>query len=211
MSRLVENRSHFQGLESFDGIAEVVEGKHALFLLGIKDLLKANALLLDERASGNLSKYFRGLTEQLVVAEEVVRRLSVRLHLPDISELGVDQIGALREHMPAFRDKLLGAIGNEELLLAEREAMVERLTDVLIDEFFDYVSEARARKQSGARSTSRVWNLMQLMLSPLLGHTNAHRFFGWLGEPSAAPEMMLMELHNMRRLSAGAKATRTDA
>jgi hypothetical protein len=84
MSRLVTNRDHFRGSGSFDGVAEVVEGKHALFLFALKDKLGASAILLDDRATATISRYFSGLTEQLALAEEVVHRLAVRLHLPDV-------------------------------------------------------------------------------------------------------------------------------
>jgi hypothetical protein len=198
MSRLVENRDHFRGSESFDGIAEVVEGKHTLFLFGLKDLLKSNALLLDNRASDSLSRYFGGLTEQLVVAEDVVRQLALRLHLPDIGELRVDQIEALRQHMPAFRARLLRAVGDEQLLLAEREEMIERLTNVLIDEFFDYVSSMREKRPPRTASPGRVWKLKELVLAPVLGRANAHRFFGWGGAPTTPPELILMELHKIK-------------
>ena len=199
MSRLVENRDHFRGSESFDGIVEVVEGKHALFLFGLKDLLKANALLLDRRATNNLSKYFSGLTEQLVVAEDVVRQLTLKLHLPDVGELGIDQIQTLRKSMPAFRARLLRAVGNEQLLFAEREEMVERLTNTLIDEFFEYVSNMRTKRRQGSAPSTKVWKLKELMLAPVLGRANAHRFFGWAGQPPTPPELILMELHRMKR------------
>jgi len=198
MARLVDNREHFRGGNSFDGIAEVVEGKHALFLFGLKDLLGAEGILLDERGAGNVSKYFRNLVGQLLVAEEVVRNLTVRLHLPDIAELDMEQIESVRRHMPAFRDRLLAAAGDEQIMFDERDAMVERLTNLLMDEFFDYIWDIRAAKRdnSGPR---RVWSLLQLALPTIITRRNAARFFGWAGQDAAAPEMILMKLQMLRR------------
>ncbi|HUY47089.1 MAG TPA: hypothetical protein VMV92_15375 [Streptosporangiaceae bacterium] len=209
MSRLVTNRTFFRGSDAFDGVAEVVEGKNALFLFALKDLLGAKALLLDDRATVNVSRYFTTLTSQFTLAEDVVKRLAVRLHLPDIAELRVDQIESLRHHMPAFRARLLSASGDDQLLFYEREEMVERITNLLIDEFFDYVHSMRDSVTMKRRHAQPGWSFLQLMLAPLLTQSNSARFFGWSGETPTAPEMMLLELHQIQHeQSTGAMSPR---
>lgn len=205
MSRLVTNRDFFRGSDAFDGVAEVVEGKNALFLFALKDVLGAQALLLDDRATSSVAKYLTTLTQQIVVAEDVIKRLAVKLHLPDIAELRADQIESLRAHMPAFRARLLSAVGDEQLLFYEREEMVERITNLLIDDFFEYVESMRGPRGKERHGAGRAWSFLQLMLAPVLAKSNAERFFGWSGNASTAPEIMLLELHRIQQ------ATSSDA
>jgi hypothetical protein len=199
MARLVENREHFRGPESFDGISEVVEGKHTLFLFGLKDHLQTNGILLDQRGAGNVQRYFKGLVGQLLVAEDVVQQVAVRLHLPDAATLDIDQIESARRHIPPFRDRLLRSMGNEELLFDERDAMVERLTSLIVDEFFDYMWEVRQDQRRSGPEKARAWSFLQLVLPPILSRRNASRFFGWSGSKPTAPEMILVELQRMSR------------
>jgi hypothetical protein len=108
--------------------------------------------------------------------------------------------------MPAFRKRLLDAVGNEQVLFDEREFMVEQLTDQLVGEFFDYmwtVRERRSGRPSESRAENRAWNMLHLVLSPILGKANASRFFGWEGRTATPPEMILMELQRIRRKANG--------
>lgn len=205
--RLMDNRNKFvQGRvpDPFDGITELVVGKHVLWWVALQEQLEAKGILLEPEAARNTAHYFDTLRAPYIAAEAVTE-IAIRLHLPDLALLTIAQIADVRAVMPDFRDELMAEISALDQPYTAVGSVIDTVVDSVVER---YLSQAEAGPSRSTRhflpdpSQSR-WTAAMLRV-PVLGSVMRGSFLGWTnaGEPERAPDLLLL-----RRLRAhGASA-----
>jgi len=209
--RLVEASSIFRPARSssYDGITEMVHGKQAIWRFAVAQKLQANRVLLERQTQRGLTRFVSDLMRYEEFEAKVIERISSRLDLPDVSQLDIDDIVKCRSFMPAFRSKLLERTRDsyDEVFLTR---MVDQVADAIVNEFLDVIQSLApnvvliggkriAIPKDPADARSRKWDLMQLMLAPLIASKYARYFFKWTDEAeSRAPLLLLMQLRTAR-------------
>lgn len=185
LDRLMANRVKFLGDAggSFDGITEIVLGKQAFWHFELCDELQADGLLYDNASSRNLGRFVSNLLGRLSEADEVVKELTLRLNLPDVSAFSVEKLVACREHMPAFRadilNRLASVTGRPGVTSKE---LIDKVASAVVSDYHAYVHAARAGEASDAgaqRSVwTRLWSVVELLLrhAPVSPHQDASIF-----------------------------------
>lgn len=201
IDRLISNRAHFLKAESaptVEGIAEIVRGKHVLWTFALKDYFQASDILLDAANARSNQLFFQQLLGSSIVSttQDVLNAVSMRLNIPDVSQLNISQIEACRKFMPTFRDDLLAKIkmgGDSQL---DRAEVVKKTADAIVTNFIEYILKKSLSGQQGSQQTSdgSKWTLKQLMFPQEVG-ANKERFFKWEDKNDAmAPAMLLWKI-----------------
>ncbi|MGW3352676.1 hypothetical protein ACWDA3_56105 [Nonomuraea rubra] len=193
---------------SYDGITEVVLGKQTMWRFAVAQALNANRLLLERHGQASVTRFFSDLARYEEFEAKVIDQISTRLDLPDVSRLDIDAIATCRQFMPAFRAKLLETMQHkyDDMFLAK---MIERIADAIVNEFFDTLQTLgpNATMLAGKRvilpsvvQRDIKWDLLRLILSPVIAARYAKYYFKWLDAQSAAePMLLLMQLRSFRR------------
>jgi hypothetical protein len=198
IDRLMENRSYFLTSEtqvSTEGIAEIVRGKHVLWSFAMKEFLGANDILLDAVNAQNSMLFFTGLLAPSVVgiSNAIISEVSMRLNIPDVTQLSIEQIESCRTFMPAFRDDLIAKIKADGGFKFDRTEVIKKTADQIVDRFVGYMLEKKFTLESPDQTVS-TWTLNQLLFSQDI-QNNSDRFFKWDNlSTSSAPELLLWKL-----------------
>lgn len=200
IDRLMANRTHFLHSEnqvSVEGIAEIVRGKHVLWSFALKEFLGANDILLDAANAHNSMLFFTGLLDPSVVgvSQAIISEVTLRLHIPDVSNLTINQIETCRTFMPAFRDDLVAQVKAGGTFEFDRKEIIKKTADKIVDRFIDYMLEKQFSAENLDQTTS-TWTLDQLLFSQEI-RDNSDMFFKWQNEnASSAPELLLWKLRS---------------
>lgn len=206
IDRLTSCRSDFLGTEvagSFDGITEIVLGKHTILTFALNSHLQTRSILLDPVTEANNSRFFERLLFKTKIAEQVVQEVSIGLHIPDLSLLDIKNIQECRELMPAFRDRLFDDIeAGQTHLQTDRSMAIKQIADAIVDRFLEHLHE-KARQQSFFKAArTAAWSLAQMVLPKLITQDNSDRFFKWgSSAPPVTPELFLFRLRNVKKVS----------
>jgi hypothetical protein len=191
VGRLAEIRGRLlggQSRDSFDGVTEIVLGKHMLGSFGARELVGCTDLLLDPIGASSVQAYMNPLLGQSNLVAGVVDELQLSLPLPDVSLLAQDQIAECRDLMPAFRDEFLGLVRHSSTLDSANES-IARITAQLSS------LELEARQSAPFEG----WKLGSLTIPP----DALHRIFALLFAPveskeaEVPPGMLLLRLREM--------------
>jgi hypothetical protein len=195
--RLMDNRNKFlQGSvpEPFDGITELVIGKHVLWWLALQEQLETEGILLEPEAARNTMQYFDALRRPQI-ATEAVREIAIRLHLPDLSQLTMEQIADIRALMPGFRDALMAKISALERPFTDTPSVIDDIAHAVVEQYLSQAETGsiRSKRPFLPDPKSSRWTAAMLRI-PVLGSVMRSRFLGWTeaGEPDKAPDLLLL-------------------
>ena len=204
IDRLNSSRREFLGVEdagSFDGITEIVLGKHVIWTFALNSYLDTRNIILDPATEANNLRFFRKLLAKTQIAEEVIQEISVSLHIPDLSLLNISQIESCRSYMPAFREKLLSNIDTtESSYFVGRPVLIKQISGAIVDDFLEYLQEQAQKPKLFKTPKELFWNLAQLVLSRIITEKNKDRFFKWNDDKQTnAPELLLLKLRDIKK------------
>lgn len=200
--RVMEQREFFLKGEgkSFDGITEIVLGRHAMWRFAIAETLGANRLLVDSTEQRDFEYYFSDLFRYEDFESKVIGEIAHKLQLPDVSTLSTEEIERCRKLMPAFRDRLLRETRDkyDSLLLPD---LVARIGETIVHEFHDVLLRRDLKhvrvlgKQvvlPSSMGREAYWDLLQLILQPVVLTKYLHLFFQWRRDATNVPPLLLL-------------------
>jgi hypothetical protein len=178
-------------------------------MFAIRQRVEATGILLDPNAAGNTAQYFAELLRPRAL-EEVVRQLAIRLELPDLSQMTMDQIADCRRVMPGFRDEVMGQVAKLETPLADSGSVIDSVVNTIVNRYGEYMAEmeSQRRRRSFLPSWREVaWQAAALHI-PVLHSPENLRFFGFGdGEHSRVPpELLLLQRIGLQGPHSGADA-----
>jgi hypothetical protein len=182
-----------QAASSFDGVTEVVLGKHLLGSLGVRALVECSDLLLDPIAADAVTRYLDPLFAKSNLISGAIEELQPRLALPDVSLLDQDQIEECRRLMPSFRKELVEQV-NHASSIESASSSIEKITDELVARYEEVAAGGDAANTNG-------WRLGRLKIpDDALGRIY-ELLFGSLegGEDAIQPGMLLLRLLEFSR------------
>lgn len=197
MRRLIEGRAAFLGAaaaSSFDGVTEIVLGKHTLGTFAMRELTGCDDILLDPLTAETVKGFMNPLIERSQVAEGAVEEIKYRLALPDVSELAQEQIVECRRLMPAFRAELFEHVDARSPLMS-----VEEARRTAIDELLGRYREEIVRTGAAGDTSSGGWSLAQLAVPDDKVERIARIFFGHAPDQDQPlpPALLLLRLRNI--------------
>ena len=200
MRRLIEGRAAFLGAAaagSFDGVTEIVLGKHTLGTFAMRELTGCDDILLDPLMAETVKGFMNPLIERSRVAEGAVEEIQYRLALPDVSELAQEQIVECRRLMPAFRAELFEHVDASSPLMS-----VEEARRAAIDELLARYREEIERTGASDDALSGGWSLAQLAVPDDAVDRIARTFFGYAPDQDQPPPPPALLLLRLRQLAA---------
>ena len=182
-----------QAASSFDGVTEVVLGKHLLGSLGVRELVECSDLLLDPIGADTVTRYLDPLFTKSNLISGAIEELQPRLALPDISLLDQDQIEECRRLMPSFRKELVERV-NHASSIESASSSIEKITDELVARYEEVATGGDAAKAKG-------WRLGRLKIPDDALRRIYEPLFGNLegGEGAIPPGMLLLRLLELSR------------
>jgi hypothetical protein len=215
--RLMEQRHVFLGDDAvqYDGITEIVVGRHTLWRFAVAQALGANRVLVEPRAQGTINQFFSDLDRYQKFESLVLHNLEYRLGLPDVSNLDAKELETCRKLMPDFRGLLLERTEGQ-YDEANLDAAVERVANEIAEAFLsitakleiqsiNILGKPRIVPVTGFREGS--WDVVQMLFAPVILLKYAKLFFDWRRDSDRlAPLLLLLKL---REISAK-KSLRSD-
>ena len=206
--RLMEQRNVFLGDEAneYDGITEIVLGRHTLWRFAVAQALGANRALVDPRAQGAMNQFFSDLDRYQKFESLVLRRIEYRLGLPDVSQLDMRDIEVCRDLMPSFREMLLDAAEGQYDELSLNDA-VERVATEITEAFLALTARLEIRTVSTRGRTwvvpasgfkEAAWDIVQMLFAPIILAKYTKLFFDWHRDGKRlAPLLLLLRLREI--------------
>lgn len=175
-----------QAASSFDGVTEVVLGKHLLGSLGVRELVECSDLLLDPIGADTVTRFLDPLFTKSNLISGAIEELQPRLALPDVSLLDQDQIEECRRLMPSFRKELVERV-NHASSIESASSSIKKITDELVARYEEVAAGGDAAKAQG-------WRLGRLKIPDDALRRIYEPLFGNLkgGEGAAIPPGMLL-------------------
>lgn len=157
MGLLMDRRALFLGGDRstrFDGVTEVVVGKHAVMHTLLAEELSAAAIMHDRDSAAGYSRFLADLANPAGLVAQIAASVAVELDLPEASALPDALYEDARRKLSQFRAYILERLRTSGPILAGDDAL-EDLRASVVREVVDAYLEHAARR--GRTRAHRPW------------------------------------------------------
>lgn len=167
MGLLMDRRALFLGGKKstrFDGVTEVIVGKHALMHTLLAEELSAAAIMHDRDSADGYARFLADLANPAGLVAQIAASVAVELDLPEASALPDELYDDARKKLSHFRSYILERLRSSGPILTGDEALEDLRASVVRDMVDAYLEYAARRGRAGTRRPwlRDLWQLRRL-------------------------------------------------
>lgn len=165
---LMARRVHFLGGERatrFDGVTEVVVGKHAVIHALLAAELSASAILHDRDSADGYARFLTDLLNPAGLVAQIASSVAIELDLPEASALPDSIYDDARKKLTRFRAYVLDRLRSTGPILLGDAALEDLRTTLVRDvvaAYSEYIATRPSRRMTGVPWVRDLWRLRRL-------------------------------------------------
>lgn len=161
---LVLLRKTFLGesFADFDGITEIINGKHVLFHAELAKHFGTVSLLHDTSTLSGYSEFISSLAPEVELADALSKRLVTEASFPDVTALPPETLQKARAHLNDFRQYLVGKV-EAKTIVRSSDLNLQTVKDEIVPEIVEEYQRVRTAQSSIEKHwSSRYWQFFRV-------------------------------------------------
>lgn len=181
--KLVDLRKTFLGdrFADFDGITEIINGKHVLFHAELAKHFGTVSLLHDTSTLSGYGEFVVSLYPEAELADALAKKLAAEANFPDLSALPPETLQKARTNLEDFRSYLVGKVESRTLVRSADLSLQVVIDEIVPEIVEEYLSLRSSISEVEKQWSSRLWQFFRLDES-LRSETVSHGPMGLLIE-----------------------------